>query len=895
MKSARRIVSSKQTSISIGPLSLWIGIILTLGLVAVAASAQTVLNQPTTTTLWAGTADFTADGLASFTLPSSGVILTGSALSSITGKPVRHLWYGDAASGICRIDPELDAVVPPAAGIGGHASTFTTCVGVGAISIVPGQLAFDASTNTLYTVNMGRTSPQIVRMSYVPTGDNGQGTIDPLSIQGLIGGTLQFACLGPKDPKTGNTVPIVPSSAAIGPDGNLYVGSIRDGAIIRILSPATFNPGSADCQNKVQIPILSPDEAFGSGHTFGLGWIGHTLFGGDNIAPWALVNADQCLTPANSNKVCGAPALGGAAPMPTEIPGILSGAPQAAAVSDAQYPSFPGSAAYFAGFPSVTRLENFISATNLTYQPNFGSPAGGFCFITGLTADSASLPNETLYVGVDCAQGAVNGAGAIYQVTSQDCAVSAAPLAPLNVTAAATGNGQITVNWFPATNCQPITSYTVRALLANGSPSAVPDSSVLAGANGVVPTVATITALTNGSTFEFEVEACNSVGCSPFSAVSNLVLLSVPGTPTGVTAVAGNNAATVSWVAAQAAAGAPPVTSYTVSAFDSAAPTVVASTATAPASGALVSGLINGHTYTFSVHATNAVGNSAESSLSGPITLPLPSPTDMAVTVSAPASVNASPVGGPTSTFTVTMTVTNKGPANAGQVTLTGSVSPTQSFAPIQSVSTTSGTCQVASATNLTCNLGAMNNGASATVSVVVFLSSNAATVTSTGTVSAALTTGAVMPDPVPSNNTASAATIVNASGPPPPPPPSTTDIQVVGSAQNGGPAVGSSDTFTWQIKDNQGTTAANGVVFTSTLPSSFVLGSVTPNQGTCSNVGNAITCNLGTINGGATAIVSVNFTPTVAGTFSTTGSATFSGTDSNPANNSFTVTISPK
>jgi Domain of unknown function DUF11 len=85
-------------------------------------------------------------------------------------------------------------------------------------------------------------------------------------------------------------------------------------------------------------------------------------------------------------------------------------------------------------------------------------------------------------------------------------------------------------------------------------------------------------------------------------------------------------------------------------------------------------------------------------------------------------------------------------------------------------------------------------------------------------------------------------------------------------------------------------------VVFTSTLPSNFTLSAVTPSQGTCSNVGNAITCNLGTINGGGQALVTVNFNVgNVAGTFSTTGSATFTGTDTNTANNQFTVTIQPK
>src|SRR5262245_61775025 len=79
---------------------------------ASAASANapnvTVLNTPTTSTLWAGTQDWSIFGLSSVTSPSSGVILEGTAISQFTGKPVRHMWYGDSSNGMCRIDPEMD-------------------------------------------------------------------------------------------------------------------------------------------------------------------------------------------------------------------------------------------------------------------------------------------------------------------------------------------------------------------------------------------------------------------------------------------------------------------------------------------------------------------------------------------------------------------------------------------------------------------------------------------------------------------------------------------------------------------------------------------------------------------------------------------------------------------
>ncbi|MBZ5491585.1 MAG: hypothetical protein LAO76_11700 [Acidobacteriia bacterium] len=44
-------------------------------------------------------------------LPWAVQILPGTAISSITGNPVRHVWEGDQA-GFCRIDPDLDSPGP---------------------------------------------------------------------------------------------------------------------------------------------------------------------------------------------------------------------------------------------------------------------------------------------------------------------------------------------------------------------------------------------------------------------------------------------------------------------------------------------------------------------------------------------------------------------------------------------------------------------------------------------------------------------------------------------------------------------------------------------------------------------------------------------------------------
>jgi uncharacterized repeat protein (TIGR01451 family) len=125
-------------------------------------------------------------------------------------------------------------------------------------------------------------------------------------------------------------------------------------------------------------------------------------------------------------------------------------------------------------------------------------------------------------------------------------------------------------------------------------------------------------------------------------------------------------------------------------------------------------------------------------------------------------------------------------------------------------------------------------------------------------------------------------------------------DLEVKGSARNGGPNQGTGDTFTWQIKNNAGNATAQNVVFTLPMPASFQFVSAAGSQGTCGGVapgslGGTLTCNLASLPGGQTLIVTVNFVPLQAGAFSTTGSATFGGTDTNISNNSFTVTIQPR
>ena len=132
----------------------------------------------------------------------------------------------------------------------------------------------------------------------------------------------------------------------------------------------------------------------------------------------------------------------------------------------------------------------------------------------------------------------------------------------------------------------------------------------------------TVAGLTNGTAYTFRVAAINGVGTGADSAASAAITpaaATVPGAPTGVTAVPGDTMATVAWTPPVSDGGAS-ITSYRITPF-------IGANAQAPitASGGLttnfdVTGLTNGTAYTFRVAATNSVGTGANSTASAAVT-----------------------------------------------------------------------------------------------------------------------------------------------------------------------------------------------------------------------------------------------------------------------------------
>jgi uncharacterized repeat protein (TIGR01451 family) len=96
---------------------------------------------------------------------------------------------------------------------------------------------------------------------------------------------------------------------------------------------------------------------------------------------------------------------------------------------------------------------------------------------------------------------------------------------------------------------------------------------------------------------------------------------------------------------------------------------------------------------------------------------------------------------------------------------------------------------------------------------------------------------------------------------------------------------IGSNLTYSITASNN-GPNLAADVTVTDTLPAGVTYVSATPSQGTCTGT-STVTCNLGTINNGANATISLIVTPTVTGTISNTATVTTTANDSTPGNNS--------
>jgi len=275
--------------------------------------------------------------------------------------------------------------------------------------------------------------------------------------------------------------------------------------------------------------------------------------------------------------------------------------------------------------------------------------------ITGTSVTRGSLTNGNTYT---FAVQAVNHAGASAQSSTVTVTPAAAPDAPTLVTALSYQNAQSEVSWTAgSSNGDAITTYTVTGFNA--------DESVFS-TTSTASTSATITGLTNGSSYYFQVTATNRAGSSSASASSNTATPArTPSTPTLVSATSHQNqASTITWSFSDASNNngfALSSYSFVVTAYDASSnQSIGTQSVTGATTVTFNTNLVNGNSYYFKVHAVLAS---------------LQSPQSAASNIIKPATEPDSPIN----------LVVTADASNAGQVLVQWSAPANNGGAPIQS------------------------------------------------------------------------------------------------------------------------------------------------------------------------------------------------------------------
>ncbi len=265
--------------------------------------------------------------------------------------------------------------------------------------------------------------------------------------------------------------------------------------------------------------------------------------------------------------------------------------------------------------------------------------------------------------------------------------------------------------------------------------------------------------------------------------------------------------------------------------------------------------LSNTATVSSTINDPNPGNNSASTSTQ--VTNPPAGNADLSVSMTdAPDPVGVGAL------LTYTITVSNGGPSTATGVTVADTL---PAGVALVSAIPSQGTCTGASP--VSCVLGSLASGNSATV-IVKVTTGGAGTITNDVQVTGDQT------DSASGNNTASVTTTVI----------DAPDLVLTMVDAPDPVAVGGLLTYTLTVR-NAGNADGTLVTLTDTLPATVTPGTATPSQGTCGGLPN-LSCDLGTIGPGATVTVSVTVTPNAAGILTNTASVVAAESDVNLADN---------
>ena len=262
-----------------------------------------------------------------------------------------------------------------------------------------------------------------------------------------------------------------------------------------------------------------------------------------------------------------------------------------------------------------------ISNYRLEYKQSSSGSWNVFSLVSS-TSSSAVITGLSSGISYDFRVIAINAIGAsVASNIVSDVRLASISGAPTDLSATM-GNGQISLTWTEPINNGgvPITNYYLEYKLSSAGE--------WLGILGGESTTAIISSLVNGSAYDFRVSAINATGTSSPSEIVSMTPGNTPSAPLNVSATRGNGQASV-YFSAPASNGGLPITSYTVTSNPGSL------RASASSSPIVISGLSNGTSYTFTVFASNQIGNSVSSQASTPI-VPATTPgvpTNLGVTV----------------------------------------------------------------------------------------------------------------------------------------------------------------------------------------------------------------------------------------------------------------------
>ena len=225
---------------------------------------------------------------------------------------------------------------------------------------------------------------------------------------------------------------------------------------------------------------------------------------------------------------------------------------------------------------------------------------------TGTSTTVTNLDNGTAYWVRVQANSSVGYGAWSSTVTAKP---STKPAAPATPTVSIASRDSLSVSWTaPANNGEAITDYDVQ--YKTSSASTWTDKSHTGTGRST-----TITGLTNGTAYNVQVRATNSVGSSAWSSSGTATPAAVPAAPALTVSVGSGTSLSVSWTAP--ANNGEAITDYDVQYKKSSDSGWTDKSHTGTGTSTTITGLTQGTTYNVRVRATNSVGSSAWASSTG--------------------------------------------------------------------------------------------------------------------------------------------------------------------------------------------------------------------------------------------------------------------------------------